>query len=287
MASCVGDVASGSPINTATAGAKTFTVTGADNEGNTNVVAVNYTVLATPPPPEVLPEVLLRNRIYVTNVIRSGPAEYDFLFGWPSLEVFTGDWDGNGHDGFALRDGNWIHEYDERASPIREIRFGESTDELYRVGDWNGDGYDTFAVQRGNIFRLTNVVIPVPSTETITIGYGKAGDEVFVGDWDGNGTDTFAVRRGNVFYLRNSVTSGPADVVFGYGRAGDEVLIGDWDNDGIDTFAVRRGNVIYIRNDFISGVAQTTIGYGRATDILLVGDWNGDMIDTFAVQRFE
>ena len=36
------------------------------------------------------------------------------------------------------------------------------------------------------------------------IGYGEAGDEVFVGDWDGDGVDTFAVRRGNVFYLKNT-----------------------------------------------------------------------------------
>ncbi|MDH3756097.1 MAG: SH3 domain-containing protein, partial [Acidimicrobiia bacterium] len=74
----------------------------------------------------------------------------------------------------------------------------------------------------------------------IVIGYGRAGDEVFVGDWDANGTDTFAVRRGNVIHVRNSTSSGPADVVFGYGRAGDEVFVGDWDANGTDTFVARR-----------------------------------------------
>ncbi len=225
------------------------------------------------------------NRIFVTNVIASGPAEYDFGFGKAFEEIFTGDWNGNGRDGFARRDGRTIVEVDERGNPIRTIAYGATTDTLYRVGDWNGDGTDTFAVQRGNVFYTTNS--PTGGPGPAPIGYGKAGDEVFVGDWNGNGQDTFAVRRGNIFYVRNSVTTGPADIVFGYGRRGDEVLIGDWNNDGIDTFAVRRGNVIYIRNDFVSGVAQTTIGYGKASDTLLVGDWNGDNIDTFAVQRKE
>ncbi len=226
-----------------------------------------------------------RNRIFVTNVIQSGPAEYDFVFGNAFEELFTGDWDGNGHDGFARRLGRTIVEVDERGRAIRRITFGTATDMLYRVGDWDGDNIDTFAVQRGNVFFVTNS--PTGGPGPAPIGYGRAGDEVFVGDWNGNGQDTFAVRRGNVFYVRNSVTTGPADIVFGYGRAGDEVLIGDWDQDGVDTFAVRRGNVIFIRNDFQTGIAETVIGYGRAADTLLVGDWNGDNVDTFAVQRRE
>ncbi len=226
-----------------------------------------------------------RNRIFVTNVIQTGPADYDFVFGHPTDEIFAGDWNGNGRDGFARRSGRTILEADEQGRTIRTIVFGSTTDTLYRTGDWDGDDVDTFAVQRGNVFHLSND--PSGAGPVTTIGYGRAGDQVYVGDWDGDGDDTFAVRRGNVFYVRNSVTTGVADVVFGYGRAGDEVLVGDWDNDGIDTFAVRRGNVIFIRNDFVTGIAETTIGYGQAADILLVGDWNGDNIDTFAVQRAE
>jgi alpha-tubulin suppressor-like RCC1 family protein len=226
-----------------------------------------------------------RNRIFVTNVIRTGPADYDFVFGHPTDEIFTGDWNGNGRDGFARRSGRTILEADEQGRTIRTIVFGSTTDTLYRAGDWDGDDVDTFAVQRGNVFHISND--PSGAGPVTTIGYGRAGDQVYVGDWDGDGDDTFAVRRGNVFYVRNSVTTGVADVVFGYGRAVDEVLVGDWDNDGIDTFAVRRGNVIFIRNDFVTGIAENTIGYGKAADTLLVGDWNGDDIDTFAVQRAE
>jgi hypothetical protein len=44
IASCAGDVADGSPIDTSTAGPHTFTVTGTDNSGNTNVATADYTV---------------------------------------------------------------------------------------------------------------------------------------------------------------------------------------------------------------------------------------------------
>ena len=45
IASCVGDVAVGAAIDTATLGAKTFTVTGTDNAGNATVAIHNYTVV--------------------------------------------------------------------------------------------------------------------------------------------------------------------------------------------------------------------------------------------------
>lgn len=226
-----------------------------------------------------------RNRIYVTNDIKSGPAEYDFALGSAGQQILTGDWNGDGRDGFAVRSGRTVKHYDERGRFIRTVTYGSSSDSVYRVGDWNGDGIDTLAVQRGNVFHLTNS--PTAAGAGQKVAYGRRGDEVFVGDWNGDGIDTFAVRRKNVLHVRNSVTSGPADVTFGYGRAGDEILIGDWDQDGTDTFAVRRRNVIFIRNDFLTGVAHTTIGYGKATDTLLVGDWNRDNIDTFAVRRIE
>lgn len=46
VASCVGTVANGAPINTATLGAKTFTVTATDNEGKFSTAVVSYTVVA-------------------------------------------------------------------------------------------------------------------------------------------------------------------------------------------------------------------------------------------------
>lgn len=45
LASCVGTVANGSPIDTSSVGAKSFTVDAADNEGNTRSVTHNYNVV--------------------------------------------------------------------------------------------------------------------------------------------------------------------------------------------------------------------------------------------------
>ena len=53
VGACTGPMASGAPIDTAIAGAKTFTVTASDHAGNTNSRSVDYTVAA--PPPEQLP----------------------------------------------------------------------------------------------------------------------------------------------------------------------------------------------------------------------------------------
>ncbi|MDH3755064.1 MAG: hypothetical protein OEU32_14435 [Acidimicrobiia bacterium] len=226
----------------------------------------------------------LRSRIFVSNTIASGPADYDFAFAGPGDTVVTGDWDGNGTTGFASRVANLFTLVDERGNPQGTASFGKASDDVF-IGDWNANNQDTFAVRRGNVFFLRNT--PTSGVADIVLGFGKAGDEVFVGDWNGNGQDTFAVRRGNVFFVRNSTTTGIADVVFGFGKARDEVLVGDWDQDGIDTFAVRRGNEIFIRNDFQTGIAQQVISFGKASDQLLVGDYDNDGIDTFAVRRLE
>jgi hypothetical protein len=45
LASCVGDAADGAPIDTSTVGAKTFTVTAADNAGNVSSVTHSYSVV--------------------------------------------------------------------------------------------------------------------------------------------------------------------------------------------------------------------------------------------------
>lgn len=54
---CTGNVASGSPIDTATAGAKRFTVTATDNAGNTDSKTVSYTV--TGPADTIAPTITL------------------------------------------------------------------------------------------------------------------------------------------------------------------------------------------------------------------------------------
>ena len=51
VASCVGTVGNGSPINTSSLGAKTFTVNASDVAGNTQSLVHDYTVVLAPAPP--------------------------------------------------------------------------------------------------------------------------------------------------------------------------------------------------------------------------------------------
>ena len=48
VVSCVGTVPNGSPIDTSTEGAHTFTVTATDTAGNTTTATTHYTVTAQP-----------------------------------------------------------------------------------------------------------------------------------------------------------------------------------------------------------------------------------------------
>lgn len=221
--------------------------------------------------------------IYLNNKWTS-EASIGFTFGRVADSFVTGDWDGNGSDTLAIRDGAryYVTNRHGDGAVASTSTYGRADDEIF-VGDWDGNGTDTLALRRDNSFYIQDKLGSGSAARTIQ--YGRAGDVIFVGDWDGDGTDTFAVRRGNTYYVRNSLTSGPADVEFSYGRANDNVLVGDWDGDGIDTLAVRRDNTYLVRNSLKDGVADTTLAYGRASDEVVVGDWNGDGSDTLGVIR--
>ncbi len=223
------------------------------------------------------------SRWYFTNRLIGGVAESEGDFGSSAdRDFYVGDWNGDGFDDLARRNGSEFELLDLVDTSVRTVSFGGADDEIF-VGDFDGDGIDTLALRRGNRFTVRNDL--GSSRRDSEIAFGKAGDQIFVGDFDGNGTDTFAVRRGNVFYVRNSVSTGAADIVFGYGRAGDQILVGDWNGTRVDTFAVRRTNQIFVRNDFRTAAAHFSFGFGSSTDELFPGDWNGDGVDTFAVRR--
>ena len=214
-----------------------------------------------------------------------GPwSSLDYAFGNARSEVYVGDWDGDGRDTLAIREGNTFYVYDRHATgePDRVIRYGRPGDEIL-VGDWDGDGTDTFAVRRGKLFHVKNSVSGGEADHVFA--YGRTGDEVLVGDWDGDGRDTFTVRRRATYHVKNAVTGGAADHVIVYGRPGDTVLVGDWDGNGTDTFAVRRGFTYHVKNRIRGGDADLVLNYGRRDDVVLVGDWDGDGTDTLAVHR--
>lgn len=223
------------------------------------------------------------NTIYL-NDAWTGAANTVFKYGSSSSTMLSGDWNGDGVDTLARRDGTSVgfRNTNTTGDSLRTFRYGRASDQVL-VGDWDGNRTDTLAVRRGNVYYLKNSMYG--GTADVSIVYGKPGDEVVVGDWNGDGKDTLAVRRGAMYYIKNSLRSGSADQVIRYGRSSDVVLAGDWNGNGKDTFAVRRGSTYYVRNSLSSGVANLTVRYGRGSDKVVVGDWNGDAKDTLGVVR--
>lgn len=211
-------------------------------------------------------------------------SEIIFRYGKPNMEHYIGDWDGDGIDTVAMRDGAtfYVSNSNQTRGYDKKFVYGRPGDEIL-VGDWNNDGIDTFAVRRGREFHVKNSISGGNADQVFI--YGRLGDDVLVGDWNGDGVDTFAVRRGQVYHVKNSIAGGNADVVVAYGRTGDEVYVGDYNRDGKDTLAVRRGTQMFVKNVIAGGPADFSFHYGRADDTLFVGDWTGRGQDTFGIRR--
>lgn len=83
LASCVGTVANGTPINTASVGPKSFTVNASDNKGNTSTQTVNYNVVDQP-----------AISVQPSWSFEGSPAQYQIVLSkpWPipiSVQYFT------------------------------------------------------------------------------------------------------------------------------------------------------------------------------------------------------
>jgi hypothetical protein len=233
-------------------------------------------------------EFFLTNSWSPTADVRFYLGALDDYRGWPDVpypyEYVVGDWDGDGADAIALREGQVFQLRNAlEAGPIDHVVvYGRPLDTVL-VGDWNGDRVDTFAVRRGRTYYVRNSLSS--GADEFVGSYGRDTDEILVGDWDGDGTDTLAVRRGRTYYFKDDLAPGSADRTQTFGRATDEAVAGDWDGDGVDTLGVRRGNRYYLTNSFDSGPAESVVSFGRATDGALVGDWNDDGADTLGVRR--
>ncbi|RPF25913.1 N-acetylmuramoyl-L-alanine amidase [Georgenia muralis] len=225
-----------------------------------------------------MPQMFYLNNAFDTT------ADTVFGYGENDAEVLVGDWDGEGTDTVATRQGTVfrINNRNAFSDPDVTLVYGERGDEVL-AGDWDGDGKDTFAVRRENIYYIRNTTSSGPAH--LVIAYGRPDDEVVVGDWDGDGRDSLAVRRGHTYLVKNSMSTGTADYSVMYGRPDDEVLAGDWDGDGRDTFAVRRGAQYFIKNTIAIGDADVVVIYGRGDDAVLSGDWDRDGRDSLGVRR--
>jgi len=205
-------------------------------------------------------------------------------------DYLVGDWDGNGCDSLAARDGNKIYfdtDFDPGSNLLQEYGGGANEDQ-YLVGDWNGDGCDDIAVRRGDQILMDTNLDGRHDLEAV-FGVGLGAAEYFVGDLDGSGTDAVGYREGNQLHWDLLPWDGTEDGVvgFGGGESEDQYILGHWSEEisSQQTFAVRRGNEVLMnfeldgQHDFIQ-----IFGVGDE-DQYLVGDWDGDGRDNLAVRR--
>lgn len=224
-----------------------------------------------------------REGYYLANAWQS-TSQIRFIFGNTEMDVYFGDWDGDGVDTPAIRMGRtfYIRNSLSAGQADKVFVYGRSSDEVV-VGDWDGDGVDTVGVRRGSTFYLTND--PTYRGTRKVVEFSRTSDEILVGDWDGNGVDTLGARRGSVFYLTNSPSAKGSRTILEYGRNSDSAFAGDWDGDGVDTLGVRRGASFYLTNSPSVRGRRTIVDYGRTSDQALVGDWDGDGVDGPGVSR--
>jgi hypothetical protein len=206
----------------------------------------------------------------------------------PSSQYLAGDWNGDGKDKLAVRQGNQlVYQVDISDAARTATNYGNGNlEDQYRVGDWTGDGSDKLAVRRGNQIIYQTQISDTVGT-AVGYGNGKSEDQYLVGDWTGDGSDKLAVRRGNQIIYQAQISDAVGTAVwFGHGNSEDQYLVGDWNGDGSDKLAVRRGNQI-IYQEHISDTVGTAVWYGngKSEDQYLVGDWNGDGSDKLAVRR--
>lgn len=245
---------------------------------------------AVAPAPSAMPAPTLaavapaRQHLVFADDLGSGVLDAMMEYGNFGETVLTGDWDGDGKDGVAVRRGNryFFRNSLTSGAATLTVNIGEASDQVL-VGDWNGDGKDTLAIKRGRTFYFRNSL--TSSANAATFSWGRSSDTFLVGDWDGNGKDTLGIKRGNEYRLRNLLSAGDVNVVMRYGNGNEKPLPGDWDGNGRDSIAVRSGTTIYIRNLLTTGSSQVRRTWGSASDRILVGDWNGDGIDKVGAAR--
>ena len=203
-------------------------------------------------------------------------------------QVLVGDWDGDGIDTLALRNGTQYMFLATNRTGAAHVTVDLGTG-IPIVGDFNGDGKDDIALRAAdsNLFSITyNVEGAIPAgVVDETVHFGKAADTPVAGDWDGDGKATLGVQRENKFLLSNTLAAGAADVSFYYGQPGDKPIIGDFDGNGSDSIAVARDIHVFVKNSLTKGDADFTLRFGRTSDVRVAGDWFGSGTDTLAAVR--
>lgn len=199
-------------------------------------------------------------------------------YGRAGQEVLVGDWDGDGKDGFAVRNGNV---YSFRNSPTSgnaefTVRLGYPGDRVL-VGDWDGNGTDTIATRSGTRFLWINSLRT--GAPTRQLNWGVSSDKPIAGDWNGDRKHSFGLRRGTTYYFINTMTSTRIDYHATVGRSTDEAIVGDWNGDKRSTLALRRGNQYSFYTTIGATDRPTVRTWGASSGRVFAGNWTGRIAD--------
>jgi len=177
---------------------------------------------------------------YLTNTLPpdggSANAEFDFFFGDPGDEVFSGDWNGDGIDTLGINRGGHIFLTDTNGSgglPVPtdyDFWFGDPGDRAFG-GDGDGNGKDAVFVYRGTTGLVywtdqTPVGPDVVAPTTDEFFFGDPADSFVAGDWNADLVDTASIFRSSntTVYWTNTNASGgaaaPTDGSYVWGTAG-------------------------------------------------------------------
>ncbi|MCA9893867.1 MAG: S8 family serine peptidase [Anaerolineae bacterium] len=219
---------------------------------------------------------------YLRNSNTSGFADLNFVYGEPSDQVITGDWDGDGIDTVGIFRNGTFYLKNDNAQGNADIvfDFGQATD-IPIAGDWNGDGIDTIGIYRPSQARWQLRNSNSSGAADVTFKYGLKYETPVTGDWNGDAIDTIGIFRASDrrWYLRNTNTTGYADIKFIYGDPLlDDPITGDWNGDCVDTVGIfRRAEARwYLRNTNTKGFADIKFAYGLANETPVSGDWNNE-----------
>lgn len=213
-----------------------------------------------------------------------------------SAQSFIGDWNGDGKDTLAIRNGAEITIYDDLAgtNATNKFLFWNPTDTVVS-GDWDGDGKDSFGVVDGHHFYLRNQL--GNGAPDYSFEFGRDGDLYLIGDWDGDGTDTLAAYQRNNFRFTNSQTAEGGAKPVTFGSDSDHVVaVGDWDGNGTDTPLLRDENTLAGANTYRAFNSWDPAAYDqppanefRAANVnnaVFAGDFDGNGSDTLGFRTF-